>query len=82
MGDPPVCADWRTNPDSTAKPNLGSSGDPEVTILRCSIGDRSRPSFATRLTCIRRPDNGASIGVTIVGEWSLPEAITSHASIK
>ena len=39
-------------------------------------------SFAPKLACFRWHDDGASVGVMIVGERSLPDAITSHSSIK
>src|ERR1700683_3278364 len=39
-------------------------------------------SFALRLTCFRRRDNGASIGMMIVGGRSRPEAVTWHSCIK
>jgi hypothetical protein len=47
-----------------------------------SINECADLSFAPRLACFRWHDDGASVGVMIVGERSLPDAITSNSSIK
>jgi hypothetical protein len=47
-----------------------------------SVNGCADSSFAPRLACFRRHDDGASVGVMIVGERSLPEAVTWHSSIK
>jgi hypothetical protein len=47
-----------------------------------SINGCADLSFARRLACFRWHDDGAGAGVMIVGERSLPDAITSHSSIK
>jgi hypothetical protein len=39
-------------------------------------------SFAPRLACFRWHDDGPSVWVMIVGDRSLPDAITWHSSIK
>ena len=39
-------------------------------------------SFARWLACFRCHDDGASVGVMIVGDRSPPDAVTWHSSIK
>jgi hypothetical protein len=47
-----------------------------------SVNGCADSSFAPRLACFRWHDDGASVGVMIVGDRSLPDAITWHSSIK
>jgi hypothetical protein len=43
---------------------------------------RAHSLFAPRLACFRWRDDGAGVEVMIVGQRSLPEAITAHSSIE
>jgi hypothetical protein len=54
----------------------------DTELMNNSIDGCVDSSFAPRLACFRWHDDGASVGVMIVGERSLPDAITSHSSIK
>ena len=52
----------------------------DTELINNSTNGGGDSSFASRLACFRWHDDGASVGM--IGERSLPEAITSHSSIK
>ena len=47
-----------------------------------SVNGCAGSSFARWLACFRWHDDGASVGVMIVGDRSPPDAVTWHSSIK
>lgn len=51
-------------------------------LINHSTNGGGDSSFVPRLACLRWHDDGAGVGVLMVGERSLPDAVTLHSSIK
>jgi hypothetical protein len=78
-------ASHASKPDMPAAPRASWESHlarPATEPMNNSINGCADLSFAPRLACFRWHDDGASVGVMIVGERSLPDAITSHSAIK
>jgi len=68
---------------SPSGPSLGpAAATADTEPMNNSVIGCADSSFARWLACFRWHDDGASVGVMIVGDRSPPDAVTWHTSIK